>query len=132
MNLSLLDPFVLAQDCPELYIGGLRNGHSVCLRFNRRGDYLASGRHDGTVSVFDVETNGVACKLKGHLKQVQSLSWSKCGRYLLSASLDWRCILWDLKDGSRLRTVRLEAAVFMAELHPKNQWARWPLADLTR
>ncbi len=72
MNLSLLDPFVLAQDCPEALIGRLRmastsamsyscyalaslenlaanfsaadSGHSSCIRFNKRGDLLASGR----------------------------------------------------------------------------------------
>jgi COMPASS component SWD1 len=30
-------------------------------------------------------------------------------------------VLWDLQDGSRLRTVRFETAIFIAELHPKNQ-----------
>lgn len=29
-------------------------------------------------------------------------------------------MLWDLKDGSRVRTVRFEAAIFIAELHPQN------------
>lgn len=29
-------------------------------------------------------------------------------------------VLWDLQDGSRLRTVRFPAAIFIAELHPKN------------
>lgn len=31
-------------------------------------------------------------------------------------------MLWDLKDGSRVRTVRFEAAIFIAELHPINQY----------
>lgn len=62
----------------------------------------------------------MARKLRGHTRQVQSLSWSADGRYLLSASQDWKCILWDLKDGSRVCTVRFEAAVFIAELHPSN------------
>jgi COMPASS component SWD1 len=52
---------------------------------------------------------------------VQSLSWSTDDRYLLSAGQDWKVVLWDLKDGSRVRTVRFEAAIFIAELHPKNQ-----------
>lgn len=42
--------------------------------------------------------------------------------YLLSSSQDWKCILWDLKDGSRIRTVRFEAPVYIAELHPYNQY----------
>ncbi|KAF2140025.1 uncharacterized protein K452DRAFT_253767 [Aplosporella prunicola CBS 121167] len=120
MNLPLIDPAVLAQDTPEALIGKLHSGHSTCMRFNHRGDYLASGRADGAVVIFDLETNGVARKLTGHTRQVQSLSWSANDRYLLSASQDWRCVLWDLKDGKRIRTVRLSAPVFIAELHPKN------------
>ncbi|MCJ1346771.1 chromatin binding protein [Peltigera leucophlebia] len=120
MNLALIDPFILAQDYPESLTGKLRSGHSTCIRFNRRGDLLASGRFDGTVVVFDVETNGVARKLRGHTRQIQSLSWSRDGRYLLSSSQDWKCVLWDLRDGTRLRTVRFEAPVYIAELHPFN------------
>ncbi|KAI9761335.1 MAG: Nitrogen permease regulator 2 [Chaenotheca gracillima] len=120
MNLSLIDPFVLAQDYPESLAGTLRSGHATCLRFNRKGDFLASGRADGTVVIFDIETNGVARKLRGHTRQIQSLSWSRDGRYLLSSSQDWKCVLWDLKDGSRVRTVRFEAPVYIAELHPYN------------
>ena len=55
-----------------------------------------------------------------------SSSWSASGRYLLSASQDWKCVLWDLQDGSRLRTVKFEAPVFIAELHPHNQYALAP------
>ncbi|KAL6153521.1 chromatin binding protein [Exserohilum turcicum] len=101
MNLSLVDPFVLAQDCPDVITGRLL--------------------------IFDIETNGVARKLRGHTRQVQSLSWSTNDRYLLSAGQDWKCVLWDLKDGSRVRTVRFEAAIFIAELHPKNQYVLWDL-----
>jgi COMPASS component SWD1 len=96
----------------------LGNGHSTCIRFSHRGDYLASGRLDGAIAIFDLETSGIARKLKGHTSQVQSLSWSYDDRYLLSASQDWKTILWDLSDGSRKHTVRFEAPIFIAELHP--------------
>ncbi|KAF2401843.1 WD40 repeat-like protein [Trichodelitschia bisporula] len=120
MNASLIDPALLAQDCPEALTGSLRSGHSTCIRFSHRGDLLASGRFDGTVVLFDLETNGLARKLRGHTAQIQSLSWSSDDRYLLSSSQDCKAILWDLKDGSRVRTVRFEAPVFIADLHPKN------------
>ncbi|CDM34700.1 hypothetical protein DTO013E5_3377 [Penicillium roqueforti] len=120
MNLSLVDPFVLAQEYPDTLTEKLSSGHATCLSFNHKGDYLASGRVDGTVVIFDIETNGVARKLQGHTRQIQSLSWSRDGRYLLTSSQDWKCILWDLKDGSRVRTVRFEAPVYIAELHPFN------------
>ncbi|MCJ1396439.1 chromatin binding protein [Xylographa bjoerkii] len=122
MNLSLIDPFVLAQDYPDALMGKLKSGHATCIRFNRKGDFLASGRVDGIIVIFDVETNGVAHKLRGHTRQIQSLSWSRDGRYLLSSSQDWKCVLWDLKDGSRIRTVRFEAPVYIAELHPYNHF----------
>ena len=76
--------------------------------------------------IFDIETNGVARKLRGHTRQIQSLSWSTYDRYLLSAGQEWKVVLWDLKDGSRVRTVRFEAAIFIAELHPKNQYIPCP------
>src|SRR5947207_1175936 len=49
-------------------------------------------------------------------------SWSGDGRYLLSAARDWKCVLWDLKDGSRLRTVILDGPIWGADLHPHDQY----------
>ncbi|RLL95122.1 hypothetical protein CFD26_103633 [Aspergillus turcosus] len=137
MNLSLIDPFVLAQDYPDTLTEKLSPSAlpslSQCAMANERQE--AGTRHvcasiakgitllpdvDGTVVIFDIETNGVARKLRGHTRQIQSLSWSRDGRYLLSSSQDWKCILWDMKDGSRVRTVRFEAPVYIAELHPFN------------
>ena len=114
---------LLAQDIPETLTARLRSsGQAVCLRFSHAGDLLASGTAKGTIAIFDLETNGVARKLKGHTpgRTVQSLSWEKSGRYLLSSSIDWKVILWDLQDGSRLRVVSLGAPVYIAELHPQN------------
>ncbi|KAK3336762.1 SWD1-like protein [Cercophora scortea] len=119
MNLLLSDDYLL-QDYPENITHTLRSGHSTCVRFNRNGDYLASGRVDGTVVIWDLETLGVARKLRGHSKNISSLSWSRCGRYLLSACQGWKAILWDLQDGKRHREVRFRAPVYGAELHPWN------------
>ncbi|KAK4542807.1 hypothetical protein LTR36_006183 [Oleoguttula mirabilis] len=123
MNLPLTDPTLLAQDIPESLTARLRSsGQAVCIRFSHAGDLLASGTAKGTIAIFDLETNGVARKLKGHTagRTVQSLSWERSGRYLLSSSIDWKVILWDLKDGSRVRVVSLGAPVYIAELHPRN------------
>lgn len=123
MNLPLTDPLLLAADIPETLTARLRSsGQAVCIRFSHRGDLLASGTAKGSIAIFDLETNGVARKLKGHTagRTVQSLSWEKSGRYLLSSSIDWKVILWDLKDGSRVRVANLGAPVYIAELHPAN------------
>lgn len=121
MNLLLSDDYLL-QDYPENITNTIRSGHSTCVRFNRKGDFLASGRVDGTVVIWDLETMGVARKLRGHSKNITSLSWSRCGRYLLSACQGWKVILWDLQDGKRYREVRFRAPVYGAELHPWNQY----------
>ncbi|KAH7027445.1 SWD1-like protein [Microdochium trichocladiopsis] len=119
MNLLLSDDYLL-QDYPEHITNTIRSGHTTCLRFSRRGDLLASGRVDGTVVVWDLETMGVARKLRGHKGVISSLSWSRCGQYLLSACQDWRAVLWDLQDGTRYREVRFRAPIYTADLHPWN------------
>lgn len=121
MNLLLAEDYLL-QDYPEHITNTIRSGHSTCVRFNRTGDFLASGRVDGTVVIWDLETMGVARKLRGHSKNITSLSWSRCGRYLLSACQGWKAILWDLQDGTKYREVRFRAPVYGAELHPMHQY----------
>lgn len=121
MNLLLAEDYLL-QDYPEHITNTIRSGHSTCVRFNRTGDFLASGRVDGTVVIWDLETMGVARKLRGHSKNITSLSWSRCGRYLLSACQGWKAILWDLQDGSKYCEVRFRAPVYGAELHPMHQY----------
>ncbi|KHN96806.1 WD domain-containing protein [Metarhizium album ARSEF 1941] len=98
MNLLLSDDYLL-QDYPESITNTIRSGHATVLRFNRKGDYLASGRVDGAIAIWDLETMGVARKLRGHR---------------------WKAVLWDLQHGKRLREVRFRAPAYMAELHPWN------------
>lgn len=109
----------------------------------RYRDAYSFGKADGTIVIWDMETSGVARKLRGHTRHVQSLryyerpchsillidrcSWSRNSRYLLSSSQDWKCVLWDLRDGARLRTVRFEAPVYIAEMHPYNQYVPKPI-----
>lgn len=47
-------------------------------------------------------------------------SWSRDGRYLLSASQDCTAILWDLSTQTRLRSIKFQAPIYLAELHPRN------------
>ena len=60
-------------------------------------------------------------------------SWSGNSRYLLTASRDWNVIIWDLSagaadtlQGERTHTVRFDAPVTSAALHPRNryEWTR--------
>ena len=62
-NLTLLDPFLTLIDYPSTLIASLRSGHSTCTRFSPCGSFLASGRVDGCVVVYDVETMGEHSRL---------------------------------------------------------------------
>lgn len=55
-------------------------------------------------------------------------SWSQNSRFLLTASRDWNAIIWDLSaeaaespEGERRHTVRFDAPVTSAHLHPRNR-----------
>ncbi|SGY21330.1 BQ5605_C016g08223 [Microbotryum silenes-dioicae] len=129
MNLELLNPF--SQAFPENHDSALE-AIALCARFNPHGvfagHYLAVGRLDGVVSVLDFETKGVVRWLEGHIKAVTVVCWSRNSRYLLTASRDWNVILWDLAassaeqiQGARKYTIRFDAPVTSADLHPRNR-----------
>lgn len=137
MNLSLQDPFAVAKEFPESLTHTLSaGGHSVVIQFNSRGDYLASGLTDGSIIIYDISSNaGVIAHLKKdrHSRPVTSISWSSCGRYILSTSQDWTCKLWDLSKVNSdqddfaaslavIRNVKFDGPIWLAVLHPKNHF----------
>lgn len=136
MNLSLQDPFAVAKEYPETLTHTLQYGHSVVIQFNYKGDYLASGLSDGSIVIYDLMSNGgIVAHLEkgGHTRPVSSISWSSCGRYLLTSSQDWCCNLWDLNRVNRdddheleagpiIRRVKFDGPIWLAMLHPKNHF----------
>lgn len=102
--------------------------NAVIARFNRngrfKGQFLAVGRIDGMVVIWDFATRSPIQVLEGHVKPIVSLCWSRRGRFLMSASKDWTVIVWDLKTGERRDTVRFDLPVQNAALHPKNSSGR--------
>lgn len=74
MNTELLSPF--AQEFPDS-IAATLDESAKTVRFNPSGFYagslLAVGRTDGLVTVWDVETKGIAWVGTGHAKQVETV-----------------------------------------------------------
>jgi WD40 repeat protein len=62
------------------------------------GRQLASGSSDGTVIVWDLETDLPAHTLEGHTGEVTSVTWSADGQRLASGSSDETVIAWDLES----------------------------------
>ncbi|GAA5878946.1 hypothetical protein JCM3774_000668 [Rhodotorula dairenensis] len=128
MNLDLLNPF--STSVPENFDQSV-DAAALCARFNPRGlyagHYIAVGRLDGVVAVIDFETKDIVRWLEGHVKAVTTVCWSGDSRYLLTASRDWNAIIWDLSAGAadtlrgeRRHTVRFDAPITSAALHPRN------------
>lgn len=120
MNLSLLDPFAALREYPESLTHTFSFGHSVFVKYNAQGDYLASGLNSGAILIIDNGTKTVIRTLVGHVKPINSLCWSSCGRYILSSSPDWKCLVWDLRTCKVVRTFNFNGPVLNCEFNPFN------------
>lgn len=130
MNAQLLNPF--AHDTPDSVDSTLEHANASCIQFNNSfsnnnslfsGHYLAAGRTDGLVNIWDIETKGILSWLEGHVKAITSVCWSQYSRYLASSSLDWNVIIWDLskRPAVRDRTLRFDAPVRSVNFCPTNR-----------
>lgn len=73
-------------------------------------------------SLLQVSGTGVAFSTQFYLLTYLFVnSWSRNGRYLLSASKDWTCAVWDLLTAERLARVRFSSPLMMAHMHPRNK-----------
>ncbi|QLQ79788.1 hypothetical protein HG537_0C04370 [Torulaspora globosa] len=117
-NLLLQDPFAVLKEYPDKLVHILENPlRTECLQFSPRGDYLALGCANGGVVIYDVDTHRpiqfLGSKLGAHIRSVQSVSWSFCGRYILSAGQDWFVKLWDLGAPEQpLKQIALQSSVW--------------------
>jgi COMPASS component SWD1 len=121
VNVALLNPFT--SDHPEVLDSEVDNGGvaTTCLAFNATGDYLACGGNDGRVLVWDCMTRSAARQLcNGHVQPITALSWSRDSRRLLSASVDWTVRIWLVAESRTLLTLRCQAQIAHAHLHPRD------------
>jgi uncharacterized protein YjiK len=69
------------------------------------GKSLASGSHDRTIKIWDLETAQEIDTLSGHANSVYALAYSSNGKILASGSADKTIKLWDAATGKEIRTL---------------------------
>ena len=66
------------------------------LAFSPDDTFLVSGHSDRTVYVWDLQTGGLVCTLKGHTRGVSSVVFSPCGNMIASGSDDHSIRIWSV------------------------------------
>lgn len=94
--------------------------------FSYDGKSFASGGWDGSVNLYTFDSSNNP-KLKqtfnGHLGAVTSLSFSKNGKYLVSASKDYSARVWNIDTPAKNKTFNLHLEpVTAAFLDPSNKY----------
>ncbi|KYN19509.1 Retinoblastoma-binding protein 5 [Trachymyrmex cornetzi] len=93
---------------------------AVTCTFNKRGTLLAVGCNDGRIVIWDFLTRGIAKIISAHVHPVCSLSWSRNGHKLLSASTDNNVCIWDVLSGECDQKYRFPSPILKIQFHPRN------------
>jgi GTPase SAR1 family protein len=97
-------------------------GAVMSITFDPEGRVLASGGHDGTVKLWEVDSGKLLRTLGGHKNAVVSVAFNPEGRTLASGSSDRTIKLWDVASGKLLRTIEGHGgAVMSVTFDPEGQ-----------
>ncbi|XP_045464658.1 retinoblastoma-binding protein 5 homolog [Harmonia axyridis] len=119
MNLELLESF--GQNYPEEFDGTLDSlSIAVTCAFNKRGTLLAVGCNDGRIVIWDFLTRGIAKIISAHVHPVCSISWSRNGHKIASASTDDTVCIWDVLTGECEQKYRFPCPVLKVQFEPRN------------
>lgn len=123
MCLNFVLQFVesFCQNYPEEFDGVLDCiSVSVTAQFNKIGTLLAVGCNDGRLVVWDFMTRGIAKIISAHTHPVCSLSWSRNGHKILTASTDNTVSVFDVLSGECENRFRFPSPVLKVQFHPRD------------
>ncbi len=75
------------------------------LMFNADGNVLASGHKNGSIRLWNIETEESRQTLRGHAEAVSSITFGPDAKTLASTSKDATARLWDLNTGEQIYTL---------------------------
>ncbi|XP_041915856.1 WD repeat-containing protein 36 [Alosa sapidissima] len=85
---------------------------------HRESGMLAIALDDFTVNVLDIETKRIVRKFSGHRGQINDLTYSPDGRWLITASMDCTIRTWDLPSGCLVDCFLVDAAAVSLTMSP--------------
>ncbi len=92
---------------------------AITCQFNRFGTLLAVGCNDGRIVIWDFLTRGIAKIIQAHVHPVCSLSWSRTGQKMVSASTDNTVSIWDVVSGECDHRLRFPSPVLKVQFNPR-------------
>ena len=88
----------------EIKLPNLENKAIEAISFSPNGNLLASGRNDGTLRIWEVDSGRLLRTMKGHVKSIDDVAFSPDSR-LLAASASNIVKLWQVSDGAQIHTL---------------------------
>uniref|UniRef100_A0A673MV48 WD repeat domain 36 n=1 Tax=Sinocyclocheilus rhinocerous TaxID=307959 RepID=A0A673MV48_9TELE len=85
---------------------------------HRDSGMLAIALDDFTVHILDMETRRAVRKFSGHRGQINDMTFSPDGRWLITASMDCAIRTWDLPSGSLVDCFLVDAAAVSLSMSP--------------
>ncbi|KAI0238804.1 THO complex subunit 3 [Lamellibrachia satsuma] len=117
---------------PELKLEYILNAHPancICIEFDKRGRYFATGSADAVMSLWDVREL-VCVRTFSRLDwPVRTLSFSYDGLLLASASEDLIIDIAEVETGAKVAEVTCESPTFSVAWHPKRHLLAFACED---
>uniref|UniRef100_A0AAY4DNW5 Small-subunit processome Utp21 domain-containing protein n=1 Tax=Denticeps clupeoides TaxID=299321 RepID=A0AAY4DNW5_9TELE len=86
--------------------------------YHRDSGMLSIALDDFTLNIVDIETKRIVRKFLGHRSQINDMTFSPDGRWLISASMDCTVRTWDLPSGCLVDCFLLDAAAVSLTMSP--------------
>uniref|UniRef100_A0A672MZJ4 WD repeat-containing protein 36-like n=1 Tax=Sinocyclocheilus grahami TaxID=75366 RepID=A0A672MZJ4_SINGR len=99
------------------FASGCLNDVDLCLISPNSG-MLAIALDDFTVHILDMETRRAVRRFSGHRGQINDMTFSPDGRWLITASMDCAIRTWDLPSGSLVDCFLVDAAAVSLSMSP--------------
>ncbi|HLP87471.1 MAG TPA: serine/threonine-protein kinase [Nostocaceae cyanobacterium] len=93
---------------PCMRLQGILSDHTwavLAVAFSPDGQILATGSHDNTIKLWDVNTGQLISTLLGHSWSVVALAFTDDGKNLISASWDQTIKIWQLSAKTEIATL---------------------------